>query len=473
MSTTLVWFRRDLRLDDNPALAAAAAHGPVAPLFVWAPDEEEPWAPGSASRWWLHQSLAALSADLAQAGARLRLSRGASVEALLAECRRTGARRVVWNRLPEPHLRGRDEAMARALASAGIEAAAFDACTLWRPGSIRNGSGNGFQVFTPFWRAGAAMPVEAPGPRPARLQGVECDGEGLPLAELGLLPAVDWASGLHAAWAPGEAGALDALQAFAAGPMERYATDRDLPALPGVSRLAPHLHFGEVSPRRVWHDLCAGPPQGAPAEPFLRQLAWREFAHDLLAHHPETDAEPLRPEFARFPWRSDPEALRRWQRGQTGYPIVDAGMRELWATGWMHNRVRMIAASFLVKDLLIPWQEGARWFWETLVDADLANNTMGWQWVAGCGADAAPYFRVFNPSLQGARFDTTGAYVRRWVPELAGLADRWLHAPWEAPADALRAAGVELGSSTPRPMVDHAQARQASLAAYKAIAAGR
>jgi deoxyribodipyrimidine photo-lyase len=473
MMATLVWFRRDLRLDDNPALTVAVAHGPVAPLFVWAPDEEEPWAPGAASRWWLHQSLSALSAELEAAGAPLRLACGPSVEALLAECRRTGARRVVWNRLPEPHLQGRDEAVAHALASAGIETAALDACTLWRAGSIRNGSGNGFQVFTPFWRAAAAIRVVEPLPRPARLRGVEDDGGGMPPAGLGLLPTVDWAAGMRQAWQPGEAGALEALDAFAAGPVARYAADRDFPALPGVSRLAPHLHFGEVSPRRVWHALCQGPPQGAPSEPFLRQLAWREFAHDLLAHHPKTDTEPLRSEFARFPWRSDPEALRRWQCGRTGYPIVDAGMRELWATGWMHNRVRMIAASFLVKDLLIPWQEGARWFWDTLVDADLANNTMGWQWVAGCGADAAPYFRVFNPVLQGARFDPTGVYVRRWAPELAGLPDRALHAPWEAPADVLRAAGVELGRSVPRPMVDHSQARQEALAAYAQVAAGR
>jgi deoxyribodipyrimidine photo-lyase len=286
---------------------------------------------------------------------------------------------------------------------------------------------------------------------------------------------VDWAAGLRAAWTPGEAGAKDALARFLLEALPDYAEARDRMGVAGTSRLSPHLHFGEVSPRQIWHAAAALQWQGGKggtargAEKFVAEVGWREFAHHLLVHFPHTPDAPLRGEFARFPWREDPAARRAWQRGRTGYPVVDAAMRELWTTGWMHNRARMIVASFLVKDLLLPWQDGARWFWDTLVDADLASNTLGWQWTAGCGADAAPYFRVFNPVSQGTKFDGNGAYVRRWVPELARLPDGALHAPWDASPAELRAAGVSLGRDYPACIVDHAEARERALAALASL----
>jgi deoxyribodipyrimidine photo-lyase len=290
------------------------------------------------------------------------------------------------------------------------------------------------------------------------------------LDSLGLLPRIPWAGGLASTWQPGPEGAERELARFGGGSWSEYNDLRNFPALSATSRLSPHLHFGEISPRQVWHRLkgWAG-PKSAAADPYLRQLVWREFAFHLLYHFPQTPVEPLRPEFARFPWQEDAAGLRAWQRGETGYPLIDAGMRELWQTGWMHNRVRMATASFLVKDLLIPWQEGARWFWDTLVDADLANNTLGWQWTAGCGADAAPYFRIFNPVSQSEKFDAEGAYLRRYLPELAKLPDQYLHQPWEAPAEVLRGAGVELGRTYPRPIVDHHEARQQALEALATI----
>jgi deoxyribodipyrimidine photo-lyase len=296
-----------------------------------------------------------------------------------------------------------------------------------------------------------------------------------PLVALDLRPrAPDWAGGLRAAWEPGEAAARDRLSAFLGGAAARYRGDRDRPGVIGTSRLSPYLHFGEIGPRTVWlatrTAMAAGLPE-AEGLGFLRELGWREFSAHLLWQFPTLPDQPLRAEFAAFPWAGDRALLRAWERGRTGYPVVDAGLRELWTTGWMHNRVRMIVASFLVKDLLVPWQDGERWFWDTLVDADLASNAASWQWVAGCGADAAPYFRVFNPVLQGLKFDPDGAYVRRWVPELAGLPDARLHAPWEASPAELAAAGVRLGCDYPAPIVDHKAARQRALDAYAALRA--
>jgi deoxyribodipyrimidine photo-lyase len=310
-------------------------------------------------------------------------------------------------------------------------------------------------------KSGAAKSSPKKIPAPARWTA------SLELAELELEPKIDWAAGLRETWHPGEAGARRQLETFLEGHLEAYSADRDRPDHCGTSRLSPHLHFGEISARQVWHaahKASAGNPQAA--EPYLRQLAWREFAHHLLFHYPATPGEALRGEFRRFPWRMDAKGLKAWTGGKTGYPLVDAGMSELWHTGWMHNRVRMVAASLLVKDLLIPWQEGAAWFWDTLVDADLANNTLGWQWCAGCGADAAPYFRIFNPVLQGEKFDPRGEYVRRWIPELARVPDEWIHKPWQTPGLVLAEAGIELGKQYPAPIVAHEAARQRALAAF-------
>jgi deoxyribodipyrimidine photo-lyase len=467
-AATLVRLHGDLRLHDQPALAAAlAAGGAVIPVFVWNPDEEEPWAPGGASRWWLQASLAAFDARLRGLGSRLVLRRGPLLETLLTLVRETGARSIHWNRRHEPDLAARDTACAQALRAEGLCVQTFEAGLLFEHGAIHSAAGEPYTVFTPFWRRCLqAPPPPPPRPAPGYLPPPATWPHGEPLEALGLQPVPDWAAGLRATWAPGEAGARTRLERFEEEALADYASARDLPAQEGVSRLSPHLHFGEISPRLLWQRLQG---RGPGAEAWLRQLGWREFAHQLLHHHPRTPHEELRPEFAAFPWREDRAALRAWRRGRTGYPWIDAAMRELWNTGWMHNRPRMAVASFLVKDLLQPWQQGARWFWDTLVDADLANNTLGWQWAAGCGADAAPYFRIYNPVRQGERFDPQGAYIRRWLPELAALPVKWIHRPWEAPAAVLAQAGLWLGRDYPLPIVDHAAARDRALAAWSQL----
>jgi len=415
-SPSIVWLRLDLRLADNPALQEAVQRGgPVVPLFIHAPEEESPWEPGGASRWWLHQSLAALDADLRAAGSRLIIRRGPTLDTLRAVVKETGAGAVVWNRRYEPVLMARDAKIKEALRDDVLVAESFNAALLHEPWTIQNQSKKPFQVFTPFWKHCLTKPDPAePLPAPTNLPAPSKWPKSLALDELELEPKINWADGLRAAWQPGEAGAIANLNRFLSKAFDDYANQRNRPDVTGTSRLSPHLHFGEISPRQVWHGLRRmAVKRGLPVEcwrgsQFLSEIGWREFAHHLLFHFPHTPTEPLRADFKKFPWRKDAAWLRAWQKGRTGYPIVDAGMRELWATGWMHNRVRMIVASFLVKDLLLPWQEGTRWFWNTLVDADLAQNTLGWQWTAGCGADAAPFFRVFNPNSQGEKFDPHG-----------------------------------------------------------------
>jgi deoxyribodipyrimidine photo-lyase len=464
----MVWFGLDLRLADNPALEGAVARrGAVLPVFIWAPEEESPWSPGSASRWWLHQSLGELQAALAKVGSKLIVRRGPTAEALLALVAESGAKSVFWNRRYEPATIARDRELERRLRERGIAAESYPGNLLFEPGTILNADGKPYQVFTPFWRACVAMPdPEEPKPAPGRLRAPAEWPASLEVSQLGLEPEVDWASGMRQTWRPGEQGASRRMEAFLGSAIESYGTDRDRPDRGGTSRLSPHLHFGEIGVRRMWHEVR---PYGAAADAYLRQVAWREFSYHLLFHYPHTPRQPLRPEFRHFPWRMDATGLRAWTRGKTGYPLVDAGMRELWHTGWMHNRVRMLAASFLVKHLMIPWQEGAAWFWDTLVDADLANNTMGWQWSAGCGADAAPYFRIFNPVIQGERFDPDGHYVRRWVPELVSVPNQWIHKPWEAPVSLLAEAGVKLGEDYPLPIVEHDAARERALAALTSM----
>ena len=468
--TTLVWFRDDLRLADHPALRAAAHRGAVVPLYVHAPHELEPWAPGAASRWWLHHSLGRLDEQLRAIGSRLVIRAGDSLAELTEVAARLGADAVYWSRSFEPQARRRDEDVAAGLIARGLEVRTFNASLLVEPERVGNAAGRPFQVFTPFWNTlrplVAAELIAAPRQLPAR-----SDPGGLRVDELELLPKQDWAAGLAACWQPGEPAAHARLAEFL-GRLPAYASAREIPGIPGTSQLSPWLHFGEISPAWVWQAAAArfeastaDDQARASAETFMRELAWREFANHLLWHFPQTPEHPLRSQFERLAWRSDGAGFRAWSHGRTGYPLVDAGMRELWHTGWMHNRVRMVVASFLVKHLLIPWQEGAKWFWDTLVDADLANNTLGWQWAAGCGADAAPYFRVFNPVLQGQKFDPAGDYVRRYVPELAALPDKWLHQPWKAPPAVLAAVGARLGSTYPAPIVDHAFARQRFLAA--------
>jgi deoxyribodipyrimidine photo-lyase len=473
----LLWFRQDLRLADNPALEAALKRGaPVIPVYLLDDAGDGRWAPGGAARWWLHRSLSALAASLRERGSRLVLLAGDSAGLLAELARTTGAGAVYWNRRYEPAVIDRDKIIKAQLAARGLDARSFNSALLFEPHTITNKQGGPYQVFTPFWRHCQSLPVAEPsGLRARNLPAPESWPESLALEELRLQPAVPWDKGLQDAWIPGEAAAQARLRKFMAQSVDDYADRRNRPDVDGSSRLSPHLHFGELGPRQVWAAAKAlgkesgvFPPSNG-ARVFLAEIGWREFAHHLLYHFPQTAGSPLRKEFASFPWAEDPAGakLRAWRRGLTGYPIVDAGMRQLWRTGWMHNRVRMIAASFLVKHLRLDWTHGARWFWDTLVDADLASNTLGWQWTAGCGADAAPYFRVFAPVLQGVKFDPQGRYVREWLPELRKLSSEYIHSPWEAPATDLATAGVRLGVTYPHPVVDHGTARRDALEAWR------
>ena len=471
---TIVWFRQDLRLQDNPALAAAATRGaPVVPVFILDDTGEGRWPMGAASRWWLHHSIAALDAALRERGSRLVLARGDSGAVLRELIAATGADAVFWNRRYEPAAIVRDKALKAGL---GVETMSFNASLLFEPHTVKNKAGAPFQVFTPFWKHCLTLKVD----EPVRLRVGDILSppkwpRSVALDELALRPTICWDTGFAPVWTPGEAGAQSRLRKFIASALTGYADQRNRPDVDGTSALSPHLHFGELGPRQIWAAVQASAkgrgvfPPSRGAQVFLSEVGWREFAHHLLFHFPHTPEAPLRTELAAFPWQSDARQLHVWQRGRTGYPIVDAGMRQLWTTGWMHNRVRMIVASFLVKHLRISWQAGADWFWDTLVDADLAGNTLGWQWTAGCGADAAPYFRIFNPLLQGAKFDPDGVYVRRWVPELEGLPAAHIHCPWEAPPEVLAGAGVVLGRNYPQPMVNHGEARQAALRAFQEL----
>ena len=471
----ILWFRQDLRLGDNRALTAASAlGGPVLPVFIRDDAAAGRWRHGGATCWWLHGSLERLDAGLRKCGSRLTFRAGDSIQVLASLVRETGAEAIYWSRGYEPGEVDFEQRLREHLGGP-VTLRRFAGRLLFEPEAIRTASGRPFQVFTPFWNACRLQP--APGPAmdvPTEVTGPAAWPASEALADWRLLPErPDWSSGLGANFMPGEAGALTRLEAFLDGSVHRYQTAREQPGVAGTSRLSPHLHFGEISPRQVWHAVQASMAAGVVPEgegaTFLRELGWREFSAHLLFHFPDLPDQPLRGEFAAFPWAPEPALFKAWCRGRTGYPLIDAGMRELWTTGWMHNRVRMIVASFLVKDLLVPWQDGEAWFWDTLVDADLANNAASWQWVAGCGADAAPFFRIFNPTLQSRKFDPEGRYIRRWVPELAALPDTCLHAPWEAPAIVLRTAGIRLGTEYPEPIVDHRAARQRALDAFASL----
>ncbi len=473
----IYWFRNDLRLTDLPGLQAAIKTGrPVIPCYILDDDSPGEWKLGAASRWWLHHSLAALSADIGAMGGRLLFKEGptqAMLTELLAE---TGATAVYCSRSYEPWASALEAQLHAHFEREAIEIKRFRGNLLFEPTEIQNKSGLPFKVFTPFWKHCLTQPAPHTSLPTIDSGLTTCDANSSSLEALNLLPTQpNWASHWSEFWTPGEAGALGKLEHFLAKGIDNYDEGRNHPAQDNTSKLSAHLHFGELSPRQLWHAVRHAADTGAVAEnqvaKFLSELGWREFSHHLLFHFPTLPEQPFKSEFSAFPWLGSPAALEAWQTGNTGYPIVDAGMRELWHTGTMHNRVRMIVASFLTKHLLIPWQAGERWFWDTLVDADLANNACGWQWVAGSGADASPYFRVFNPTLQGHKFDAAGDYVRHWVPEIAALPDNYLHEPATAPTEVLAEAGIALGKDYPEPMVDHRAAREAALAAYGSIRA--
>ena len=465
MRPIIVWFRSDLRLSDNPALTHAVASGkPVICLYVL--DDETPgaWKMGGASRWWLHHSLAALDKDLQARGGSLVLRRGPAAKIVPALLRETGADAIAWNRCYEPFAIERDTALKSALqnglAEKGITVESSNGSLLTEPWEVKTGAGTPFRVYTPFWKAARAqLHPGKPHPAPKTIRfhaNVKSDA----LKSWKLLPTQpDWAKGFD--WTPGEAAAQEALNDFL-DQIAAYGTGRDIPGINGTSRLSPYLHFGEISPRQVWQAVRThSNTQGA--EKFLGEIGWRDFNHQLLFHHPTLPDQPYDKRFAKMKWRQSEKDFIAWTKGLTGVPIVDAGMRQLWQTGWMHNRVRMITASFLIKHLLIDWRRGEEWFWDTLVDADLANNAANWQWVAGSGADAAPFFRIFNPVLQGEKFDRAGAYVRRFVPELAGVPDKFIHRPCDAP---------EPPKNYPAPIVDLASGRDRALAAFRALPRG-
>lgn len=489
---TILWFRQDLRLADNPALLAAVeraetqgasgdgGRGAVVPVYIWSPEEEGDWAPGGAQRWWLHQSLKSLASSLEKIGSRLILREGPTQDVLDDLITKTKADAVFWNRRYEPAVIERDKSIKHWLRhDRDVMAKSFNSHLLYEPWEVKTGGGGPYKVYSPFWRNVEKQPSpDLPRDAPDSIPAPDHWPSSADLDTLGLEPTRDWKDGLTEAFTPGEAAAQERLGTFLDDAIRSYKDDRNFPSTPGTSKLSPHLFHGEIGPRQCYHAARKFMADGRrnltsdeknQCEHFVKEIGWREFAYHVLYHFPHTPEQPLQEKYAKFPWKDDPDGLKRWQKGQTGYPIIDAGMRELYATGWMHNRVRMIVASFLVKDLLISWEEGEKWFWDTLVDADLASNTLGWQWAGGCGADAAPYFRIFNPILQGEKFDKQGQYVRKWVPEIAELPDNLLHKPWEAKPMQLSAAGITLGETYPHPMVDHKKARESALAALDAV----
>ncbi len=463
-TTAIVWFRQDLRLADNPALTEAVKSGAkIMPVYVLDNENAGAWKMGGASRWWLHHSLQSLNESL---DGNLLLLKGDALVQIPALAQETGAKSIYWNRCYEPWRISRDKLIKETLKDIGVEAHSFNGSLLWEPWEVLKSDNTPYKVFTPFYRNGCLSKDEPKKPlqKPKKISFTS--HKGLSLSALNLLPTKPrWDKKMEAYWQIGETGAHKQLSHFISHGLKGYKEGRNFMAADHVSRMSPRLHFGEVSSNQLWH--AAREKGGADVDTFCTELGWREFSYALLYHFPNLPEKNFQPRFDQFPWTTNEKHLRAWQHGQTGYPVVDAAMRELWETGYMHNRARMIVGSFLVKHLLLDWRDGERWFWDCLVDADLANNAASWQWIAGSGADAAPYFRIFNPVTQGEKFDGNGEYVRRFVPELSKLPNKYLHKPWEAPPDILKKAGVELGKTYPKPIVDHDEARKRALEAFK------
>ena len=469
----IIWFRKDLRLADNPALdAALQANKEIIPVFIWDEEEGGNWSPGAASRWWLHHSLESLSSSITKFGGTLILAQGKAAQVLPEIAQAHQADQVFYGRCYDPAGIATQEAVEEACDLQGINTESFNSSLLQEPWETKNGTGKPFQVFTPYWRKSRAIIYREPASYdPKKLSFVQQTSSPQSLTDLTLLPDHPWHNKMGAHWEVSESAAHQQIERTVEEVTRSYATRRNHPSVDGTSRLSPYLAWGQVSPRQICKAILQAENEGSHRgeNKFLVEIGWREFSYHLLYHFPTIPDQPLRPKYANFPWLNDPDNLKRWQFGKTGYPMVDAGMRQLYETGWMHNRVRMVVASFLVKHLLLPWQDGARWFWDTLVDADLASNTQGWQWAAGCGADAAPYFRIFNPITQGTKFDTRGEYAKRWIPELGNLPAKHLFSPWTAPSSTLLDSGVELGNNYPDPCVDHPEARARALAALATL----
>ncbi|GFZ81498.1 deoxyribodipyrimidine photo-lyase [Rickettsiales bacterium] len=466
-SIAIHWFRQDLRLSDNPALTLAAKHDRVLLVYILDDENAGEYAMGAASRWWLHHSLQSLNASL---DGVLSVYHGNPVDVLGDIADRYGVKAVYWNRCYEPWRVERDVKIKKHLKAKGIKAESANGSLLWEPWTIKKDNGDPYKVFTPFYRKGC-LQAETPRellPAPGKLRCQYDEENALGIDQLGLIPNIRWDKQLESHWDIGEKGAHARLQQFVDKGLKYYKEGRDLPAKPYVSRLSPYLHFGEISPNQLWHTV-RNIGDDKHIDHFCSELGWREFSYSQLYHNPGLPTKNLQPKFDAFPWIEDEVLLGAWQKGQTGVSMVDAGMRELWQTGYMHNRVRMIVGSFLVKNLRLHWRHGERWFWDTLVDADLANNSASWQWVAGCGADAAPYFRIFNPVTQGQKFDPDGSYIRKFIPEIASLPDKYLFSPWEAPEHVLEDAGIKLDITYPRPVVDLKKSRDVALEAFKSL----
>ncbi len=475
----ILWYRNDLRLSDLPALVAAAGTGqPVLPVYVLDTASPGERTLGGASLWWLHHSLASLADSWRELGGELVLRQGDPCKILPELVKSTGATGVYCSRAFEPWAGELEKTLHEALKASDVTFKRYGGTLLHDPDQVTTKAVQPFKVYTPFWRSLSQQAIREPVAKPEDLKVWTGEADSEDLASWQLLPSrPDWAGGLRETWSVGETAAVGRLEEFLSNDDVSYATDRDRPDIQATSRLSPHLRFGEISPATCWHaaqfEAARRPAAEADLEVFRKELVWRDFSYHLLYHWPQLPTTAFRDNFNAFPWQDDADVLAAWQKGLTGYPIVDAGMRELWHTGWMHNRVRMIVASFLTKHLLQPWQAGEAWFWDCLVDADLASNSASWQWVAGSGADAAPYFRIFNPITQGQKFDPKGDYVRRWVPEIAALPDRSLHSPWTCPGSELAGLDIKLGETYPNPVIDHGFARQRALDSYEKVKVGR
>ena len=471
MKKCVIWLRKDLRIHDHAGFAKAIANNyEIIPVFIW-DEAEHQWQEGAASQWWLYHALADLQEQIKNLGGKVYIHQpeeGQSVaDYLQALVKAYDAEVIYWGRRYEPEIVKRDTTLKQDLLNQEFEVKSFNTHLIYEPHTIRNKSGKHFKVFTPFWKhcltleVGQLIQVSK---EQWKKVNWHLTSAKLSIDDLGLLPKISWDEGFYDHWKPQRNEGLKRLKEMVSTKYKTYNVERDLPAIDGTSQLSPYLQWGQISAHEIYHAFSKNYNDTIETG-YLRQLFWREFSYHLMFNEPHTPNKALRSEYEQFPWERNEEFLNAWKKGQTGFPIVDAGMRQLWQTGWMHNRVRMIVGSLLVKHMLQDWREGASWFWDTLVDGDLANNTMGWQWIGGCGADASPYFRIFNPIIQGEKFDPKGAYVKKYCPELKDVPEAYIHKPWQMPEIEL-VAGVTIGKTYPRPVISHLDGRQKALDAY-------